>query len=423
MSSSRTLTYAALIKPIPPTLNLSNVAPAIPIDPCAFCAKIVPDRSKGQTHNGVIKCEYSRIDVYPDFPLLKAGCGLCRFLRKTIRKSWAFRPMEDRGFGAIREKGGTWSKLLSATWDGKVKISHVTLTAAKNDFDSNRTLVSLAMDIGPATTLVDSDGSPRFNEISKTLQFKVFDSKDLEATASNFTRRLPSDSTLSIENLAMISKWISECKLHHPKCRYHVSNWVPSRLLEVVSSDKGEAVRLIETSSMNTQEPYTALSHVWGGATELPPLKTLNSNYDSMLSGIEMLKLSNNFVDAIEVTRQLGLRFLWIDSLCIIQDNAEDWAQEAATMHMVYKNAEFTIAATIAESSHSGFLKRDIQMIHSQKIEYSLNGSESSKSYMIICAPDESESGDWSTDVELSSWNTRGWIMVNINSHNSASSN
>lgn len=412
MASSRTLTYAALIKPIPPTLNLSNIGAAIPISPCEFCTSIVPDRSKVRAQNGVIKCDYSRVDIYPDFPLLKAGCGLCKFLRKTIRRSWATRPMEDRNLGAIREKDGHWSELLGETWDGKIKISHVTLTAAKNDFDSDRTLVTLALDIGPATTLLKTDGTPRYNEISQTLQFHVFDSKDLKATATDFTRRLPSESTLSLENLSMISKWVNECKLHHPKCRYRISGWVPSRLLEVTSLDGRESIRLLETSSLNIQEPYTALSHMWGDATGLPPLKTLNSNYGYMLSGVEASKLSNNFVNAIEVTRRLGLRFLWIDSLCIIQDNVADWAHEAVTMHMVYKNAEFTIAATAAKSSHDGFLKRNIQMIPAQKIGYSSEGCEPNNGYMIICAQDESEPNNWPDDVEGSSWNTRGWIMV-----------
>jgi hypothetical protein len=105
--------HDALIKPIPCRINLGNVAHRNPSKTCDFCALIVPDRKKAQ--NGLIKTASERVDLYPDFPDLKAsakaGCDLCPLIRKTIRKTWAVRPMEEWGIGPIREKDGLWDEV------------------------------------------------------------------------------------------------------------------------------------------------------------------------------------------------------------------------------------------------------------------------------------------------------------------------
>jgi hypothetical protein len=68
-------------------------------------------------------------------------------------------------------------------------------------------------------------------------------------------------------------------------------------------------------------------------------------NQEKMKSGILMWELSKNFAHAVIVTRQLGLRYIWIDSLCILQDSPKDWQKEAAMMHKVYRYADATIVA------------------------------------------------------------------------------
>lgn len=70
-----------------------------------------------------------------------------------------------------------------------------------------------------------------------------------------------------------------------------------------------------------------------------------------------MASLSRNFRNAIVVSRILGIRYIWIDSLCIIQDSAEDWLRESAKMGDIYKYSLITIAATNAEDSAAGFLR------------------------------------------------------------------
>jgi Heterokaryon incompatibility protein (HET) len=167
----------------------------------------------------------------------------------------------------------------------------------------------------------------------------------MKSTNNHPRRRLPSASTLSKSNLELVNHWISDCKASHSKCHLEKTTWTPTRLLDVGPPDGSKNPRLIEAAGKGVRGPYTALSHMWGDPSKLPPLRTTISNYEDMKCGIKMCFLSKNFADTVIVTRQLGMRYVWIDSLCIVQDSPEDWRKEAAMMHQVYRYAEVTIVA------------------------------------------------------------------------------
>ena len=96
-----------------------------------------------------------------------------------------------------------------------------------------------------------------------------------------------------------------------------------------------------------------ALSHCWG-RSNLPLTNTKNKA--QRLRGIALGEMSRSFADAITVARSFGVRYVWIDSLCIVQDDAEDWDAEAAKMHLVYSNSFLTISATGAKDGTFGCL-------------------------------------------------------------------
>jgi len=81
-----------------------------------------------------------------------------------------------------------------------------------------------------------------------------------------------------------------------------------------------------------------------------------------MTKSIPLESLPRAFLDAIQISRRVGYRYLWIDSLCIIQDSHQDWVQESARMGRYYKHAAVTIAADVARSGHEGFLTRPRQL-------------------------------------------------------------
>ena len=105
-----------------------------------------------------------------------------------------------------------------------------------------------------------------------------------------------------------------------------------------------------------TDVPYLTLSHSWG---KNDMFKLLKSNIDELQQRIPLDKLSQTFKDAMKVTLQLGFKYLWIDSLCIIQDFPDDWVQEAATMAAVYENSTCNIAALGLTVPQGCFVRRN----------------------------------------------------------------
>ncbi|KAM5355082.1 hypothetical protein ACJ41O_001728 [Fusarium nematophilum] len=126
----------------------------------------------------------------------------------------------------------------------------------------------------------------------------------------------------------------------------------PTRVIDV-GDESNPQLRLINCEAMKSRE-YIALSHCWG---QSPTFRALNDNIGSLREGIDFGRLPRNFQDAVTVTRGLNARYLWIDSLCIIQDNKDDWDHEAARMQQVFSNAVCVLAASSAASSAEGFLK------------------------------------------------------------------
>lgn len=101
------------------------------------------------------------------------------------------------------------------------------------------------------------------------------------------------------------------------------------------------------------QAQYIALSHRWGGKN---PIKTERGNLNQRTEGFPYTDLPPLFRDAVDTALALDTNYIWIDSLCIVQDDPEDWRAEAAKMADVYMNAYLTIAASAVPNSDSSFL-------------------------------------------------------------------
>ncbi|KXJ93537.1 heterokaryon incompatibility protein-domain-containing protein [Microdochium bolleyi] len=173
--------------------------------------------------------------------------------------------------------------------------------------------------------------------------------------------KVPAGATTSIpqKHLA-IKSWLSDCERNHEHCRrLPVDSLVlPKRLVRIDPQDEG-GLRLVLASDERRHGDirYAALSHCWG--THLP-VRTTTANLAQMGCSIPPMddnttaELPRTFREAIGVCRHVGLGYIWIDSLCIVQDDPEEWRVEAARMKDVYSNAWLTIAASSAESSAKG---------------------------------------------------------------------
>jgi hypothetical protein len=150
--------------------------------------------------------------------------------------------------------------------------------------------------------------------------------------------------------------WLSHCKEHHscgePLLFTDQKKPLPSRLLDL--DEFSEDIKLVEAREIDESKDYTALSHCWG-VNGLPDSSKLTTvNVDDCFSQIQFSSLPLNFQHAITITRKLGMRYLWVDALCILQDSREDWHNEAAKMATTYSGAAVTIAASIGDDANRG---------------------------------------------------------------------
>lgn len=161
--------------------------------------------------------------------------------------------------------------------------------------------------------------------------------------------------------LAPLKTWLNHCDKNH-ECyhRSHDNHWMPSRLLNVSPSAQPNEICL-ETKFSTKSTRYIALSYCWGQDTvdKARSWRTIVGNLHERCDGFMLSDLPKTLRDAVMVTRHLGVQYLWVDSLCIIQggDGGRDWGEESKRMEAVYASAYCTIAATAAPDSRSGFLK------------------------------------------------------------------
>jgi hypothetical protein len=162
-----------------------------------------------------------------------------------------------------------------------------------------------------------------------------------------------SGKTDSVASTRRLAAWLQECRASHPACNSVDSDFLPTRLVDVLEISKNgkPGVRLIETNS-GLAATYCCLSHCWGKV----PISccTTDQTLHQALGFLAFASLPKNFRDAIEITRAIGIRYIWIDSLCIIQKNAGDWSRESAKMAEIYRNAEITIVAASSADSTGG---------------------------------------------------------------------
>jgi len=157
----------------------------------------------------------------------------------------------------------------------------------------------------------------------------------------------------SPRSFSQARNWFKTCKNCHDCLSLEPNIQYPSRLL-CLNAEKG-SVRLTELRDNMSPGSYCALSYCWGGEQEF---KTTTSNIQSYKRKMSVEALPQTIQDAITIARAMDFQFLWVDSLCIIQDDRTDMAHELAKMVDIYAGAGLTIVAATASSCHEGFLGR-----------------------------------------------------------------
>ncbi|KAH7067935.1 heterokaryon incompatibility protein-domain-containing protein, partial [Paraphoma chrysanthemicola] len=155
----------------------------------------------------------------------------------------------------------------------------------------------------------------------------------------------------------LVQDWLQVCDQAHTRCQLKAIATFPARLIEITDWNAG-LLRLAKGDACG--EKYTTLSYRWGD-TASSSYVTNKSNVDARHERFSLNSLPRTIRDAIHVTHLLGLRFIWIDAVCIIQDSHEDWSTEGARMDQIYTRSYLTISADTSPDTKAGFLrKRDM---------------------------------------------------------------
>ncbi|KAF7856067.1 hypothetical protein EAF04_010022 [Stromatinia cepivora] len=215
------------------------------------------------------------------------------------------------------------------------------------------------------------------------------DPQDHTVEGSNTSRtELDFSSTLSPETTAEIISWAQKCVTSYTKCRRILGSnghdqfepeaeWFPDRLIKITRTDDAEAgsteitARVVVKSDPADSPPetkgrnYLSLSHSWGPSPN--PSAPLGGRAGTVLTELNLASwrvdlslddLPLTFRHAVIVCASLGFQYIWIDSLCILQEsvNVEDWKAQSAVMGDVYKFAWLNIAALSTASDYDGFI-------------------------------------------------------------------
>ncbi|KAF2688472.1 HET-domain-containing protein [Lentithecium fluviatile CBS 122367] len=236
----------------------------------------------------------------------------------------------------------------------------------------------------------------------------VFRSSDLQTRAADgiqigFSELAEAGSPAHIK---VLSQWLDECNKDetHSSCwslksgRYANSEALtrmPTRLIDVGSIGE-KRVRLHQTAAGDSGN-WIALSHQWGPP---PYFSTNRQNLEAHMVGMEFKLLPPTFRDAVTLTRALGLKYLWIDSICIIQGKDGDFNEESKRMEDVYSGAYCVVAASRALCHNAGFLQ-----------------SRRPRDFVALCQGNEAPFyisemiDDFQSHVLNGALNSRGWVM------------
>ena len=145
-----------------------------------------------------------------------------------------------------------------------------------------------------------------------------------------FLSRTLAQSTSSQSSLGLAYGWYNSCRALHKSCRQFlkIPKWYPTRLVDIGQpGDHNWKLHICAEEAMISPN-YMTLSYRWA---EVSPWKLTQANFDDLRRGKSIHALPQTFQDAVIVAHRFSIRYLWLDSLCIVQDSQEDWERESST--------------------------------------------------------------------------------------------
>ncbi|KAH8665266.1 heterokaryon incompatibility protein-domain-containing protein, partial [Tricladium varicosporioides] len=289
---------------------------------CNLCATMINESN--ELKSLISPREYLHSSKEELFASARKGCPICFWVHDFLQHMWIENP--------------------------SAKVHFHALDSSRSESGYNRPN-RLVATVGP---LLDPCGKFPNIYFSISGRPKVF-----ETTASLKTYLQASQTKLidmsSLQTMRQVRSQLEECQISHRKCiKNNAVSLLPTLVLDV--GLLGDPLIRLHRSTPQQYGSFVALSYCWGrpGSQQC---QTTKSTVDKHYTGIALQDLSLSIQDAVEVTRQLGIQYLWVDALCIVQ-HSEDTEAEISLMGTIYKNATLTLAASSALHADAGFLRK-----------------------------------------------------------------
>ncbi|KAI2615404.1 heterokaryon incompatibility protein-domain-containing protein [Hypoxylon sp. NC1633] len=226
---------------------------------------------------------------------------------------------------------------LQTKWSGDVPIEH--FVPIKGTEDNRVSVRVLSQGVG---------------SLIGDIEIEVEDD-NTEDPASALTSFRPVETEVASQTVvAAARELISQCNDSHPACRAEAGARPPARVVDVAGPDTS-VIRLCSPPNL-IEEGYVVLSYCWG---KHQPVQLRKDNLAIFMDGFSLASLPPTFQDAVTCTRALGYRYLWVDALCILQDDDEGKMHEIKNMGSIYRNATVSISAAVTSSVLQSYLDYD----------------------------------------------------------------
>ncbi|KAM0254702.1 hypothetical protein ACHAQJ_006483 [Trichoderma viride] len=244
----------------------------------------------------------------------------------------------------IENSAYTAAKQLAVS-DVKLSLStdHVYLA---DPLEKVRSFNTLLVQVGPRGLPDESDDDP--------FPFLTLALNNREIDGITIGRHKVNPDLGSLSQFKIATGWLDQCRTSHLNCLTNNIPQLPTRVVDIGPSGAVAIPRVFV--SQGAKANYIALSHCWGGRIE--SILTTNT-YEDYQKALPISEIPANFKDAFRIAKELGIQYVWIDSLCIIQDSKEDWQIESSKMGWVYLNATLTVSALVSANSAMGVLKNN----------------------------------------------------------------
>ena len=308
---------------------------------CELCSKLFDSEAAWEVDTSDISVDERPYRFHHDIRTLErsadAGCHLCNLVLSQINLPdlEMMRKDLDEAFVLSSQQIGILISRIEDSYYLQVNAWRHYISSQSGDFDEFDHIV-----------FTKQQAWSKIAELDVNLEEQDYTNEERSTSYLNC-----SDATL-----LQIAQWMGECLTSHSKC-FDIQtvtatrDILPLRLLDLAPALHPDLIKLEYTEPLPVHTVYATLSHCWGGHCKT---SLTTSSLAKFQTGIHLNTLPRTFQEAVLLTRKLGIRYLWIDALCIVQDSHQDWSHQASLMGDFYANSSLTISATGSSDSDGG---------------------------------------------------------------------